>query len=170
MTEAAEDRITLIPNAIYGHYGVVRIAVDENYLVDVCGTDGTKHLPTSVTELLEKPGEDEWVDRMVRIRRTLITELKNNRAEVQRLDTWKRDISQAIFEKALEKEWCEEYDEFAAEWDLPLREREFEVTVAVRVTAPDENAAKEIVRDCVNIDKYSTEGIDEDPEYYVSQV
>lgn len=159
----------LVQNAIYSHYGLVRIAVNESHLMDIVGTDGQRHMPNADTELLEMPGTEGWVDRMVRARNALVTDLRNTRAEVISLNTRWENLGEAILEEAINRDWCGEYDAFAEEWGLPTRARDYEVTMTVTVKARDEDAAIAMVRDQVSIDRWSTEGIDEDPEYTVSE-
>lgn len=161
----------MVQHAIYMHQGSLKIALNGDTLQDLAGSDTYKIGDASeVGAAVETPGTQEWIDRMVRIRNSLIRRAVRAETSLEAKVGYIESLGQALFEKAQEKEWCEEYDEFAAEWNLPRRERYFEVTMAVRVLATDENAAKDIVADCVSIDKYSTEGIDEDPEYHVSQV
>lgn len=164
MTEATTEVSTLIRNALYSHYGVVQIAVDEEYFVGIADSTGMKTAPNSRSELLEGPGTQGWVDRMVRLRTSLLTDLANARAEVQQLNTRWENVGEALLQQAIDRDWCAEYDAFAEEWGFPTRVAEYDVTMTVRVSARSEEAALEIVQEGVNINSY-TEGLVEGPEF-----
>ena len=85
-----------------------------------------------------------------------------------RLQSWIDELGQAIRAKAIEHEWCSEYDTFAEEWDLPKRWLNFGVTMTVTVTASDEESALEMVRDAVSLSSY-TEGVTDGPEFEASE-
>lgn len=59
------------------------------------------------------------------------------------------DLGQAILEKAEYHDWCAEYDEFAEEWDLPQREKDYVVhmTIPVDTRATSRDEAEERVQD-----------------------
>lgn len=78
-------------------------------------------------------------------------------------------LKQAILEKAEEHEWCSEYDEFAEEWDLTPRVREYEVTMSVTVRARDEDEAEALAEENTSLsswDDYVISG----PDFTVSMV
>jgi FtsZ-binding cell division protein ZapB len=78
-------------------------------------------------------------------------------------------LGEALRAEAIRREWCEEYDTFAEEWDLPKRYLEFEVTMTVKVTATDEESALEMVKENVHLSSYSTEGVIEGPSFEASE-
>ena len=158
----------LIPNAFYNHYGRVMIAFDESSLIGVSG-DLTRIPPTADTELMDRPGDEGWVARMVHIHIQNAVDLSSERAEVTRVREHLQELGQALLEKAVEKGWCEEYDTFADEWDLPARCKEFDVTVAVRVSARDEEAALDLVRDNVSLTPYHNDVI-EGPDFSADRI
>ena len=76
-------------------------------------------------------------------------------------------LKQALLEKAIEKDFCSEYDAFAAEWDLLPRHREYHVTVTLTVQATDEDNARDIVENAMNL--YYVDTVS-DPEFDVREV
>lgn len=78
-------------------------------------------------------------------------------------------LGEALRQEAIRREWCEEYDTFAEEWDLPKRYIEVEVTMTVKVTAADEESAIEMVKEHVHLSSYSTEGVIEGPSWDSSE-
>lgn len=172
MTEATAETPTLtevlVRHGIYDYRGMARIAVDDNTLQDITGTQTYTVTPAEVT-LLEAPGSPEWVDRMVRARGTLVRNLETARSEVAEKTDYIVRLGEAMLAAAIENSLCEQYDAFARDWGLPTREREYTVTMTVLVTASDEYVALDLVKDCVSIDRWTTTGIDDDPEYYVSE-
>ncbi len=69
-------------------------------------------------------------------------------------------IGEKLIQEANERQWCREYDRFVEELNddleraLPLRERDFEITVAVElrvdVTATNEDHARELAQEIVD--------------------
>lgn len=90
------------------------------------------------------------------------------RNEHRHLQQHLEGLGDALRAKAIEKGWCEEYDEFAEEWDLPKRYLDFEVTMTLTVIASDEESALEFVRDNISITNYS-ENVQSGPEFEVSE-
>lgn len=174
MTDVTSETAVLVRHAFYSHYGITRIAIDDNAVADLTGTDTTTVTPGEVTlrevTLLEAPGSPEWVTRMAHLRSTLAHSFENAQGELRDKINHLERLGEAILERANKRDWCEEYDTFAEEWDLPKRITEWEVTMTVRVTARNEDSAIEIVQDNVSIDRYTTEGIDNSPEFYASTV
>jgi hypothetical protein len=156
----------LIPHAIYSHYGAVMMAVDAEYLVPIARDGGTKSMRNAQTELIGIPGSHPWNDRMLRVREALIRDYTNEAAELQRLRAYVTELGEAILEKANEKQWCEEYDEFAEEWDLPKRLSEYDVTLTVRVRAADGEGAIDLVKGEVSMDSYHDDVVT-GPEFHV---
>lgn len=170
-TPTAEQAVTstqgrLIPNAIYARFGAIMIACDDNNLVHIAQSGDTKYVASGNEELLARPGSDDWIDRMCRVRVSLVRDLCNERTELRDTRTWIENLGNAILEKAIEKDWCEEYDEFAEEWDLPPRVSEWEVTMTVVVRARDEEAASELVSGALSIGPYD-DNVVSGPDYSV---
>lgn len=147
---APDTREPLTVNALYFHYGSVMIAVNETEMVSVTAPGDVKHVANHKTELICNPGTDEWIDRMVRIRNLLARDV----GALRKLETHLQDLGEALLKKAVEHNWCEEYDEFAEEWDLPRRYSEYDVTVTVRVRARDSEDAVDLVRNDLGFDEY----------------
>jgi len=105
-------------------------------------------------------------------------ELNNKINEVME-DGYK--ITNAIYEKAREMDWCSEYDDWAYEvnkdlkfFEIPLMRREYAVTytierlqiatVTVQVTARDEDDAEDQAEEAYDIDEL-VEKIDNDNDW-----
>lgn len=166
MTEAPTTR-ALVRHGIYSHYGIARIAIDDNTLQSLTGTD-TVTITSDEVSLMSRPGSEDWVDHMVRVRESLNRALRDS-LDAQRTQSEHLErLGEALLEEAISRDWCEEYDAFAEQWGLPTRNREYEVVMTVRVTARYEDDAVEAVRGCVNITQYD-EGVASDPEFYASE-
>lgn len=155
----------LVRHGLYNHHGMVVLALDEERLIALQGTEEGFITPNSQTTLLEMPGTSEWADRMVRARNAAARHLRNLLGENERLTTQWQAFGDAILEKAEEKSWCEEYDAFAEEWGLPTRVREYDVLMTVRVVARNEDDAMEIVQGGVNLSSYNTSGVVSEPDF-----
>lgn len=167
MTEAstppAPTREPLVINALYVHYGRIMIAFSENDLIPITATGDTKHVANDTTKLLARPGTDDWIDRMVRVRNSLARDVANERASLQQQKTYIDNLGEALLEEAINRDWCEEYDEFAEKWGLPLRFAEYDVTVTVRVRARDSDQAADLIRGEFGFDSHH-EDVIEGPE------
>lgn len=150
----------LIINALYSHHGNIMIAFTETDMIPIAATGDTKHIANDATELLARPGTDDWIDRMVRIRNSLARDVANERASLQQQKTYIENLGEAILEQAVNRDWCKEYDEFAEEWGLPLRFAEYDVTVTVRVRARDSEQAADLIRGELGFDSYHDDVID----------
>lgn len=159
----------LIVNALYNRFGMTLIAIDETHLVLVMTTDNVKHEATDEHKLIARPGTEAWVIHMVNLRDSLARDLHNERAELRSKDTWIENLGDAIRDKAIEHDWCSEYDEFAEEWDLPKREYEYDVSMTIRVTARDSDAAVELVVENFSLGSYGDDVV-EGPEYHAEKV
>lgn len=174
MTDVTPEATTtptevLVRHAIYQQFGITRIAIDDTTLQDLVDTNTVTATPQQVT-LLEMPGTPAWTDRMARVRATAVRTLAGAQKQLHDKNDHLERLGQAILEQANEREWCEEYDAFAEEWGLPKRTSEWEVTMTVRVTARNEDDALAIVRDNISLDSYSTEGVNNSPEFYASEM
>jgi hypothetical protein len=130
-------------NAIYNLHGRLHIFF-QGYLIPVFrATNDTRSSWTDQAELVATPGSELWVSKMVQFRNNLASDLRNANAEVERQQTFHRNLGEAILAIADEREWCEEYDEFASQWNLPTRTREYEVIVRFNVLARSAEEAKE---------------------------
>jgi hypothetical protein len=80
-------------------------------------------------------------------------ELDAARQRAERMEQRFNDVAEAIRDEAEARDWCDEYERFADEWNLPKRERVYDVTVGVsvpaviRVSTTSEEAAEQAVRD-----------------------
>jgi hypothetical protein len=168
MTEATPETITLtevlVRHAFYQHHGIVRIAIMDNTLQDLTGTD-TFQVNLGDVSLLEEPGSPAWVDRMARIRSTLNRANDRAQTELREHTSHFERLKEAILEMADEKQWCEEYDAFAEEWGLLTRFKDYEVTVTLTVRAKNEDEALEYVKDNVSLDSYCNDTIQSGPEF-----
>lgn len=155
----------LVRHGIYNHNGIFRIAIMDNTLQDLTGTDTFQVTPDEVT-LVEAPGSTEWADRMARTRSVLNRRAYDFENNLRVKNEYIESLGQALLEEAERRDWCSEYDDFAREWDLPLRVQEYDVTVTVRVRASDEEEAQMLVRDQISISSYSGhEWLVDGPEY-----
>ena len=140
----------LVPNAIYMFRGRVAIAIDESRLTYLTDPDvEPEEKGDGEVGTIALPGTDEWITRMVNARTHLARELVAARTRSGQLGTYLQGLKEAILQKAVENDWCSEYDEFADEWDLIRRVNEFQVTVTVNLTARDSDAAREMVEQWV---------------------
>lgn len=140
-----EPKNPVIPGAIYNMCGTVFIAVDDTHLVPILRDDSVRSVATDGFELLERPGSDNWINRMIRTRKDLAHSLSDEKTELRNLEQYLEGLREAILEKAVQHDWCREYDEFASEWNLLSRLREYEVSVSIPVMAKDEEDARELV-------------------------
>ena len=169
-----DNEVRVIKDATYSRDGRVYLAKSETTLVALLGDDEAE-VPAAATDaLLEAPGHPEWRSRMLSVRRKALIDLGNERREAVRLRSEIRSLKeryealgQALLEEAVNRDWCDEYNEFARDWDLPLTKTEFEVLVTLRVNADNENAAIEYVSDALGIDKYGDPDVTYGPEYSV---
>lgn len=172
MTDTTPESVTLtevlMRHAMYQRFGTTQIAIDDDTLQDLTGTDTVTVTPRDVT-LLEPTGSPEWVDRMIRIRATLVRALDNSQKALRDKEQHLERLGEAILEQANERDWCEEYDTFAEEWGLPKRTTEWEVTMTVKVEARNEDDAITLVKDGVSIDTYDGPVVD-GPNFYASTV
>lgn len=172
MTEAITETPTLtevlVHHAIYQYAGVLCIAVDDFTLQNLTD-DNTVRVSLEDVALLEEPGSPAWVDRMARVRKSLVSTTTNLKNENDRQTRHLEGLGEALLQEAIQRDWCSEYDEFAKEWGLPTRESEYHVTMTVRVSARNEDAAVDIVMNKVCID-YLTEGVMDNPEFQAEGV
>lgn len=144
MTTTETDQATgPIRDAIYNLHGRLHILYGD-YLVPVFGAvSNIKSTWNSSAELVATPGSELWVKKMVEFRNNLASDLRNAKADVQQQKTFIENLGEALLAEADKREWCEEYDEFASEWGLPTRTREYDVTVRFRVLARSTEEAEE---------------------------
>ena len=148
MTTTTEETRYFVADALYTMYGRVYIALPNNReLVPLVGDRSNPITPSAEIEVIHiaDPKTDEWVLRMVRALTNTNTDYLNEQRSHRYLRDHHERLGQAILEKAEEKDWCSEYDDFAEEWDLPRRTRPYEVEVQFTVMARDEEEAQEMV-------------------------
>lgn len=144
MTTTEADQATgPIENAIYNLHGRLHISIG-GCLVPVHGAiNDVMSTWTDQAEVVAHPGSELWVSKMVQFRNSLTLDLRNAKAEIQQHKTFFKNLGEAILEEADKREWCEEYDEFASQWGLPTRTREYDVIVRFRVLARSTEEAEE---------------------------
>lgn len=145
-TQTVDRKGPLTTDALYNHSDNVMIAISDHLLVPVTETGDTKHVANEATELLALPGTAVWINHIVDIRNSLARDVANEKALSQRQKTYIENLGQAILREAINRDWCEEYDEFAEQWDLPTRFSEYDVTIAVRVRARNREEAADLIR------------------------
>jgi hypothetical protein len=167
MTESSpETRILSEPlktGAFYQYAGIIRMAIDGTTLQDLTGT-GTLSVNPVDAALLEEPGSPAWVDRMTRVRSTLVRRADKADRDLREHRDHFEGLRQAIYDMAVSKKWCGEYDEFAREWGLITLEKDFEVTMTVTVKARDEEGAIDFVKGEVGLESFQEE-VSRAPEY-----
>lgn len=142
-TTETDPLIDPIESAIYNLHGRLHIFTT-GYLVPVHGAiNDIRSSWTDQAELVATPGSEFWVTKMIQFRNSLALDLRNAKADVQQQKTFFKNLGEAILAVADEKEWCEEYDEFASQWGLPTRQREYDVIVRFRVLARSTEEAEE---------------------------
>lgn len=141
MTDTDTTAEALIPGAIYSSSGVYLLATSSTTLRTLHG--GTE-VPWSPTlKLRARRGSGDWADLMCASWNSLVSKITELERRNEQLSHRYHDLGQALLEKAEEKGWCDEYEEFAADWDLPKRTKEYYVTVTFQVEARDTEAARQ---------------------------
>lgn len=150
--------VTVELDALYRRNTFIYIAVSENELQMLGDVDKRGVTPEATDVLVCRPLTVEWVNRMTAFRNTMLSGVQQNnktiqdqRNQIQELNTRHEGLGEALLQEAIDRDWCYEYDEFADEWDLPKRTREYEVTITVRVRAQSEEDAEEMVQSEVGI-------------------
>lgn len=153
--------ITVNDDALYMRGGSLFIAVSDTHLEGLTDPDGNQIPATSEFTLYASPGTPTWHSQMVTLRRSLTNDLLKSYQELQRHRSQLQferqkyeELGQALLEQAIAKDWCDEYDEFAEEWDLPKRTREYTVTVEIPVKATSEEHAEELVEAYTSVSCY----------------
>lgn len=136
-------------HTLYSVHGLTHVGLEDGTLVPVLGDRSNPVTPTPGMDVVHiaDPGTREWINRMTTLLTRCNVDLQNERRSNRVVQDHLDRLGQAILEKAEEKDWCSEYDEFADEWDLPRRIRSYEVTVQFAVMARDSDEAEEMVRD-----------------------
>lgn len=160
--------MSLIPFATYSQHGNVLIALDDERMVPINMRDVTGVAPDENTRLLERPGTDDWTRRVVGMLKQLGEERNNTYRSYAEAITRYEDLGEALLRKAEEKDWCEEYDEFAGEWGLPTCKRRWTVRIDVTVLARTEDDAIEIVGNGVSLNAYDGDIVQE-PSFYAEK-
>lgn len=144
MTTTEVDQATdPVESAIYNLHGRLHIFA-AGHLVPVLGAaSDIRSAWTDQAEVVAYPGSELWTLKMVQFRNSLASDLRNANAEVQQQKTFFKNLGEAILEEADRRKWCEEYDEFASQWGLPTRTREYDVIVRFRVLARSTEEAEE---------------------------
>lgn len=151
MSEAAPRPVSR--NTLYTVNGTIHIATSEDTLVPLLGDRSNPVLPRQDMDIIHVADQytEEWVNRMV----TAVTRANGNHLVAQRnldqVNNYVDRLKQAIHDVAEEKEWCDEYNEFADEWGLIPLDREYEVTVTFTIKARDEDDAAHLAEDATAI-------------------
>lgn len=155
--------IIATPDNLYSHFGKLMLGTADGELRWLHDTTGNTCLMNSDTALVAEKGSPIWCEHMLKFHTSVLLDLKNEREALKASRKFQEDLGQALLEKAIEKDWCEEYDDFAEEWDLPQRRSEFDVTVTVRIMARDSEQAAELIRGELGFNSYHDDVI-EGPE------
>lgn len=165
-TPSTEAIPTLVVDNLYEHGNRIMIAVSKTTMSPIM--DSAVYVEADeTTKLNTVVGSPEWCARMAGVRTYLLEENRRNRDNRAALENYVTNLKEALLEKAIEKDFCREYDEFAAEWDLLPRHREYQVVVTLTVQATDEDNAEEIVQNAMNLYYVDTTS---DPEFDVREV
>lgn len=175
MTETNQTEVTEVTPPVVDNLVVDNLYEHENRIMIAISTTTMTPLLDSVayvvadetTKLNAVVGSPEWCTRMAGARTQALAMYRRDRDEHAFLVNYLSNLKQALLEKAIEKDFCSEYDEFAAEWDLLPRNREYQVVVTVTVTATDEENAQDIVENALNLYYVDTTS---DPEFDVREM
>lgn len=150
-------------NALYIHnvLNIMYIAVNPTEVELLSGAPDAARGPMPDIRLYAQPGSELWVNHMLEFRGKTLRESESIRRQMiqtqdqaRHLEESYERLGEALRDKAIEKDWCDEYDEFAEQWDLPKRAREYEVTVTVRVLANTDDHAEELVAENFSMSMY----------------
>lgn len=173
MTEAATETPTLtevlVPHAIYQRRGINCIAIGDDTLQVLTSGEIFTVTPQDVI-LIEEPGNPSWVNRMASIRGTLISALQTSMTSLRDREDYIVRLGEALRDKAIELELCGQYDIFAREWNLPGLDKDYMITMNVRVRARSEEAAVDIVQGKVDLQTYNTEGLLSNPDFDAEEI
>lgn len=177
-TNEAAPAPTLDVDSIYERGSTLYIATSANTLAPLIDPRGVKLQAAPGDALFEAVGTPGWCQRMANIqsvqmqhRRIDMDNLQTLRDELSSMRDYIQRLGAALIEKANDHDWCSEYDDFADEWDLPRRSREYEVTMTVTVTAQSEEEAEERVSNNVALSAYHNDDfVVNDPSFDVTQV
>ena len=150
-TEAEEKASAeLTPGSLYLLNGRYMLAVSTAGLMPL-GGEGETTLDVEGAEFACGPKDDEWGVRLSHMRRTLSQSAKSANTRADDLQRWKDNVGEALRDQAKKRGWCEEYEDFAENWDLPIREYEYNVNISIQVRARSQEAAYEMVDDELGI-------------------
>ena len=157
---------TLVVDNMYDHQDRIMIAISETTMTPLMDSQ-LRVTADETTTLRAAVGSPEWCARMAGVRAEVLMSSMRDRDQYTWLANHLDGLKQALLEKAIEKDFCSEYDEFAAEWDLLPRHREYHVTITLTVQATDENDAQDILENAINL--YYVDTIS-NPEFDVREV
>ena len=173
MTETNQTEVTEVPvvptlvvDNMYYHKDRIMIAISATTMTPLM--DSAVYVAADeTTTLLAAVGTPEWCARMAGVRNEVLASSMQDRDQHAWLVNYLNGLKQALLEKAIEKDFCREYDDFAAERDLLPRHREYHVTITLTVQATDEDNARDILENAINL--YYVDTIS-DPEFDVREV
>lgn len=147
MTEDAFTRV-VGENSLYSVHGMIHIALADNTLVPVLGDRSNPVTPLFSMDVVHvaDPGTREWINRMTTLLTRANHDLRNEQTAHNTLRRWAGGLKQAIYEVAVEEEWCDDYNEFADQWDLIPLERDVDVTITFTIPARSVDDAIDIAR------------------------
>lgn len=174
-TTTTTDDITVTRDALYLRGGDLFIAVSDSHLEGLTDPERNQIPATHEFSLYAVPESPSWRTRMAMLRGSLVSDLQKSYQELQRHRDQLRferqkyeELGQALLQQAIEKDWCDEYDQFAEDWELPKRTREYTVTVEIPVRATSPENAEELVEAYSGVSCYEDWFIDY-PSVYVSE-
>ena len=121
--------------------GVLLICEGETSLMPIHG--GLRRYLSGDTQHYAAPGDENWIAAMLQACTTLLNSFEDANRKRQAMQAKYDNLGEALLAKAEDHGWCSEYEEFAEEWDLPKRTRDYEVTITVTVNAANAQEAQE---------------------------
>lgn len=157
MTELNQNEVTEVPvvptlvvDNMYDHKGRIMIAISPSAMTPLM--DSAVYVAADETTTLRAAvGSPEWCAHMTDVRTEVLTAYRFDRNEHAFLKNYLTNLKQALLEKAIEKDFCREYDDFAAEWDLLPRNRDYRVVITINLTATDEYNAQEMMENALDL-------------------
>lgn len=173
------DTVTAVhieTHCLYEVAGRKVIAVTPTHLADLnYPASKAFPVPSEGVTFVGMPGDEVWNKTMADTRETLACALSHTQTTLEQarenLVAAQRQyelLGEALLAQAEQRDWCAEYDEFAAEWDLPTRIKNWEVTMTVTVEARTDDDAREVVQNAIGLSEYD-EGVRYGPTYEVSE-
>lgn len=193
-----DNQPTLIPRSLYERGHELLLATSDKTLTGIMDPTMASRTVSDNDRLFMAVGSEDWCVRMVAVRDAAMRQIQaatteldqvkeardqqenvlrgritretdGLRGQLKSIQQHLENLGQALLEQAVDKDWCSEYDDFAEQWGLPRRFRDFAVTINVRVSARDEDTALELVRDQVDFSTYH-DGFSLEPSFEAEEV